>query len=342
MTVAPPSSARDMLPVVPTAMKVSPITVVIGDDEFLAERAIAAAIAAVRADDPEADVRDMTGGELEAGQLAELTSPSLFGERRVLVVREVDQVTKDVVDELSAACRDAAADDSDVRLVLVHKGGARGKPVVDAALGFGGRRVDCMKLTRPSERIDFVKAEMRAGGRSIADDGARALVDAVGNDLRDLAAACAQLATDTEGRIDAALIARYYRGRAEASGFAVADRAIEGKLGDALEQLRWALAVGTAPVLIASALAQGLRALAKVASASRGLRGAALARELGMPPWKIDRVQAQLRGWTATGVAAAIQAAAEADAAVKGGGTDPGYALEKAIMAIVEARSRAD
>ena len=238
---------------------------------------------------------------------------------------------------LLAACRDAG---DDVRIVLVHKGGTRGKAVVDAALGLGGRRIDCVKLTRPGERIEFVRDEFRAFGRVISDDGARALLDAVGNDLRELAAACAQLGTDTQGRVDAALVARYYRGRAEAGGFAVADRAIEGRLGDALEQWCGALSVGTAPVLVASALAQGVRALAKVASAPRGLRGADLARELGMPPWKIDRVKSQLRGWTPGGVAASVQAIAEADAQVKGGGTDAAYALEKAIMTIVAARGR--
>jgi DNA polymerase-3 subunit delta len=135
-------------------------------------------------------------------------------------------------------------------------------------------------------------------------------------------------------------VARYYRGRAEANGFAVADRAVEGRLGEALEQLRWALAVGVAPVLIASALAQGVRALAKVGTAtSRGLSGAALAREVALPPWKIDRVKGQLRGWRPEGVAAAVHAVAEADAAVKGGGTDAAYALEKAILAIVAARA---
>jgi len=319
----------------PTATIVTPVVVVIGDEEQLVERAIASAIAAVREADAQAAVRQLSGAELESGQLAELVGPSLFAERRLLVIRDAEQVAKGVADEIVAACRDA---DDDSRLVLVHKGGARGKAIVDAAIGAGGRRVDCAKLTRPAERIDFVQAEFRAAGRAINDEGARALLDAVGNDLRELAAACAQLSADTEGRVDAALVARYYRGRAEAGGFAVADRAIEGRLGDALEQLRWALAVGTAPVLVASALAQGLRALAKVAGASRGLRGADLARQLGMPPWKVDRVQSQLRGWTPTGVAAAVRAVAEADAQVKGGGTDAGYALEKAVMAVVAAR----
>lgn len=77
---------------------------------------------------------------------------------------------------------------------------------------------------------------------------------------------------------------------------------------------------GVAPVLITSALAQGVRAIGKLSSA-RGGRPADLARELGMPPWKIDRVRQQMRGWTPDGVSAALRAVAEADAGVKGGET---------------------
>jgi DNA polymerase III subunit delta len=252
------------------------------------------------------------------GQLAELTSPSLFGERRVLVLRDAEQLAKEVVDEVTAVMRDVA---DDIGVVLVHKGGARGKPLLDAALASGARRVECARLTRPGERVDFVRAEFRAAGRPVSEAGARALIEAVGNELRELAAACAQLVTDTDGQVDVELIGRYYRGRAEANGFAVSDRALEGRLGEALEQLRWALA--------------------KVASAPRGLYGAELARVLEMPPWKIERVKGQLRGWTPTGVAAAVTAIAQADEQVKGGGTDPGYALEKAVLAIVAARDAA-
>jgi DNA polymerase-3 subunit delta len=58
-----------------------------------------------------------------------------------------------------------------------------------------------------------------------------------------------------------------------------------------------------------------------------------------MPPWKIDRVQKQLRGWTGQGVAHAIGVVAETDAQVKGGAADTAYALEKAVSEIVRARS---
>jgi len=323
-----------MLPFVPSA-SASFVTAIVGDDEFLVERAVTAVVAHARTLDPDTDVRELAAAEFEAGQLAELTSPSLFGERRVLVIRDLDLLPKERLDDVVGAMHVAA---DDMVIVVTHKGGVRGKAMLDAALAAGATRVDCARITRPGERVDFVRAEFRRAGRPVADDGARALIEAVGNDLRELSAACAQLATDTDGRIDGESIARYYRGRPEANGFAVSDRALEGRVGDALEQLRWALAVGTAPVLITSALAQGVRALAKVASAPRGMGGAELARELAMPPWKIDRVRGQLRGWTPSGVSAAVTAIAQADEQVKGGGTDAGYALEKAVLAIVAAR----
>jgi DNA polymerase III delta subunit len=57
-----------------------------------------------------------------------------------------------------------------------------------------------------------------------------------------------------------------------------------------------------------------------------------------MPPWKIDTLRRQLRGWTPDGVAAALTAVAAADAAVKGGAVSSGYALERALVDIGVAR----
>ena len=202
--------------------------------------------------------------------------------------------------------------------------------------------IECPKLTRFAERLDFIRAEFRRAGRRADDGAARALLDAVGSDLRELAAACSQLAADTDGTIDETVVARYYRGRAEATGFTVADRAVEGHLAQALEQLRWALATGVSPVLICSALAQGVRLLGRVGSAPRGASSAALAAEVGAPPWKIDRVRQQLRGWHPNGIARALHAVAEADAQVKGEAASAAYALERAVRRIVASRAGED
>ncbi|MBO8198654.1 DNA polymerase III subunit delta [Streptomyces sp. A73] len=316
----------------------APLTVAVGQEELLIERAVRAVIDAARAADADTDVRDLAPGDLQPGTLAELTSPSLFAERKVVVVRAAQDLGADTVKDVKAYLTAPA---EEITLVLVHAGGAKGKGLLDAARKAGAREVECPKMTKPADRLAFVRGEFRSLGRAATAEACQALVDAIGSDLRELASACTQLTADVEGTIDEAVVGRYYTGRAEASSFTVADRAVEGKAAEALETLRWAVATGVAPVLITSALAQGVRAIGKLAGAPRGARAGDLARELGMPPWKIDRVRQQMRGWTPDGVAAALRAVAEADAAVKGGGMDPEYALEKAVVTIAgAARSR--
>jgi DNA polymerase-3 subunit delta len=93
-----------------------------------------------------------------------------------------------------------------------------------------------------------------------------------------------------------------------------------------------------APVLVTSALASSLRSLITVGSAPKGLSGGDLARHAGLPPWKVDAVRRQLRGWTGDGLAGAVRAVAVADADVKGAASDPAYALERAVVAVASAR----
>lgn len=336
------------------------VTLIVGEEEFLVDRAISRITAAARGrEDPagrsgrdgrgdpdgpggasdsgeEVEVHQLMPEAVSAGGLAELTQPSLFGERRVIVLRSAQDLNKDAVAALEKYLADPP---DDVTLVLTHAGGKKGAKLLEAARRAGARTINCPKVTKFRERLDFVRAEVHAAGRTITEDAARSLLDAVGHDLRELANACGQLVADTAGAIDEETIARYHWGRAEVTGFTVADRAVEGRSADALEQLRWALAVGVSPVLITGALAQGLRAIAKVGGASKS-DGQGLARELGMPPWKVDQVRKQLRGWDPEGVSTALRTVAETDAQVKGGGVDAEYALERAVLAIAAARSR--
>lgn len=310
------------------------VAVVAGDEELLVERAVARLVASWG--DSGADVREVTGAGLGLAELMSLTAPSLFGGASVLVIRGVQDTGKDAGEAL---VRLAAAPPPDLALVITHGGGAKGKALLTSLSRQAGEVIQCPKVTRVSDRMSFVRDEFRSSGRAIDESGVRALIDALGSDLREIASACSQLAADTTGTIDHSVVARYYRGRAEASGFTVADRAVEGRLSQALELLRWALAVGVSPVLITSGLAQALRLLGRVGSAPRSMRGAALAAEVGAPPWRIDKVRQQLRGWTPEGIAHAVAAVAEADAQVKGEGTNAGYALEAAIRTVVACRT---
>ncbi len=308
---------------------------VLGEEELLVSRAVADVAAAARAADPESDVRELAAAELAPGDLYDLLSPSLFGGRRVVVIRAVQEARPDTV----AVLRGYLADPADeVVLVLVHAGGARGKALVDAARAAGAAVVQCAKLTRAEERLAFLRAEVARVGGSITPEAAAVLLDAVGNDLRELATACSQLVSDTGGRVDAGAVTRYHRGRAEVTAFAVADRAVVGDVPGALEALRWALAIGVAHVLVADALADGVRSVARVSSAGRA-DPYSLASTLGMPPWKVKRAQSQSRGWTEPGLTRALRAVAALNAEVKGVAADPAYALEAAIRELAAARS---
>ena len=304
---------------------VPPLTLVTGPEELLADRAVTQIVAAARQADPAVEICDLAPGQLAPGGFAELVSPSLFGEAKVVILRGVQDLTADQVTEVTRYLKDPA--DTTV-LVLVHGGGVKGKGLLDAVKKLKPNLVDCPKLAKPGDRIGFVKAEFKRERRSITDDAARALSDAVGSDLRELAAAASQLVADTEGTVDDAAVARYYQGRAEVSGFAIADLAIEGKRFEALEQLRFALDTGVAPVLIVSAFATGLRRLGKVAAAGGN------ARDLGLPPWQVDKLRKQARSWNPARLGAAMRAVAETDAAVKGAGADPAYALEKLVLTL--------
>ncbi|NES29083.1 DNA polymerase III subunit delta [Micromonospora terminaliae] len=317
-----------------TPASLPPILLVLGDEELLATRAVAEAVARARSVDPDVDVREYQAGSLMVGEIAEMLSPSLFGGRRVLVLRSGQDARKDLVTALLGYAKNP---DPDVQLVVLHLGGAKGKAFADGLRAAGATVVPAAKLKGHRERVAFVRDEIRRLGGKCTEDAAETLIAAVGTDLRELAAACSQLVADTDGRIGADTVSRYYRGRVEVSGFTVADATMVGDVPGALEALRWALHVGVDPVPIADALADGVRTVARVASAGRG-SPYQLASSLGMPAWKIERAQRQGRGWTPEGLVEAMRVAAECNAAVKGGADDRAYALERAVFSVAAAR----
>ncbi len=301
---------------------------------MLVSRAVARLVAAARESDPTADVRDLRGEDVEAGTLLELLSPSLFGGTTVLVIRAAQDLEEAARDILVGYVADPMPD---TVLVIAHSGVTKGKRLLDAMKAAAVVTV-CAKVSKPAERLEFVQSEIREAGRTSTAGACRALVDAVGSDLRELAAAVAQLLSDNAavGVIDERLVARFYRGRAETTGFQIAEKAVSGDPAAALTLLRQAMHSGTPDLLVVSALAGAVREIASVRGAGRGSVGA-LAKQLGMPPWKIEKAQRLAGRWSDSGLAQALRAVAEADFLVKGGGVSPPYALERAVLAVARA-----
>jgi DNA polymerase-3 subunit delta len=255
----------------------------------------------------------------------------------VLVVRGLQDIAKDMTDPLVALVED---DDADLALLGVHAGGTKGKAVLEALKGVGATVVPVPKITSVRDREQFVVDEVKQAGGRIDREAATDLVAAIGTDLRELATACAQLVADVGKGIGVAEVATYYRGRAESSGFTVADRAVEGNAAAAIETLRWAFGTGLDPILVSSSLAANLRLIAQVAAAGQGSPDAVAAR-LGMPAWKVRRAQDWLRRWRPDALARAVRAVAVADADLKGAGDDAAYAVERAVLIVAEAANSA-
>ncbi|PID96660.1 MAG: DNA polymerase III subunit delta [Actinomycetales bacterium] len=317
---------------------VPPFVLVAGPERLLAERAVAGVLAELREADPELETIRLAPAAYEPGELGLHSSPSLFGGSTAIVVEDVDEAGDDLLADLLAMVADPSPE---VTVVVVHKSGMRGKKLLEALKKSGARVIDCPAVKSDRDKSDFVVHEFRRQGRTVTSPAVQALVEAVGKDLRELAAACSQLVADTDGAadpIDDRLVEVYHGGKVEASGFRVADAVIAGQTGEALRLLRHAIASGVDPVPIVAVLAAQLRTLVKVGAAGRG-SSAQVAKTLGMAPWQVDKARRSIGHWDGPSLGAAIQAVASADVEVKGGGRDPVYAVERAILAVASARA---
>src|SRR5262249_31345321 len=155
-----------------------PVGVVVGDEELLVERAVARLVAVAVADTG-AGVREVAAGSLNPGGLASLPSPSLFDAPPLVVITRAQEPGtgggKEVAEELAAV---VASPPADVRIVVTHAGGAKGKALLTSLTRSGAQVVDCPKITRIGDRMTFVREEFRAAHRRIDDSGVRALIDA--------------------------------------------------------------------------------------------------------------------------------------------------------------------
>ena len=311
------------------------IYLLLGSESALADRALSKITAELR--EEKAEITTLFAGDVSVGEISDALSPSLFSERRALILRDLQDLVEDAKIEIT---RYLDQIDPTLTLVLVHKGGVKGKALLDQIKKAKPELIACDPLKKESEKEDFVKNLFLDLGRKASPAAISALVNATGTDLRELSASVSQLAADSPaGVIDESHVNKYHQGKIETTGFDVADKVIDGNFAESLLTLRHALTTGTDPVMITSAIASSLRGIAKVSGANRAQKSFELAGELGMAPWQIDKARRQLNGWNANTLTAAVEAIAKCDAAVKGGAGDPVYALEQALSRICAARA---
>ncbi|RAV33697.1 DNA polymerase III subunit delta [Corynebacterium heidelbergense] len=309
----------------------APANLILGTETFLAERRRSAIVAAARAhaDAPDVPVEMHKATDITAPELAELLSPSLFSEDRIIVVTGVEDAAQDTVKLLEQAIADPA---DGVVLVMIHTGKGRNKKLVNTWPKMGVQVHSAGEL-KGRDRHAFVEQEFRSHGVRVSPDVVSLVLDSVGSGLRELASAISQLAADTGGNVTADSVRKYYQGRAEVTGFEVADLAVTGRLYEAVVAARRALQLGVPHVLLAAAMCGAVADIARVAGARRidPRRDAA---DYGMAPWKLEKTMRHARMWSPEAISEGLQVVAHLDADVKGRSQSADYAVEHAVRRI--------
>jgi DNA polymerase-3 subunit delta len=312
------------------------LTLITGPESFLVERAMARLIAQAQAEVPDTGVTTQAAAELSGGLLDQMTGTDLFSSATVACLTGAEKLPKSLEAALAQAL---AAIGDNTAWIVCHAGGNQSKALLAALTNRAAQVIDCQPI-KGKELGRFVAQEARLGGKTLTTDAAQRLVDAVGTDARSLAAAVSQLLADTDAdTISAAVVNRYFAGRATTTAFAVSDDAMAGRVGEAIVKLRWALSTGVPHILITGALANSLRQVGGYVAAAR--RHEPTAAEIGVPAWKLRDVAATARAWSEPALAGAIRAVAQADAQIKGAAQDPDFALERLIIKLAGLRRAA-
>ena len=252
-----------------------PVYLVTGSDELLVRRSVDALLAQLRDEQDDLDVEIADVPETE--RLPELRTASLFGGRKVVVLRGAEGLAGTLKTEVEGYLEDPS---DEAVLVLAATGTGRIKKIARLADEHGERS----KVSIPADWDDrgwdrLVGEEFRLLGRSADASAIAAIRSRAGNDAAAIASKVAQVvaATPEGASVSADDVEAVVEGHGRQSAFAIADAVTDRDPATALVALRGALEGGEAPLAIVGALTYRFRQLLQA-------RAGATAKEVGTSP----------------------------------------------------------
>ena len=296
-----------------------------GEDAFLLREAALGALGDLHA--VEVDAAEWRGGELQ-----DLATPSLFGERRALLITDARALSKEALVELAEY---VAAPDPDSPLVLACQVAERGKP--PAALS---------KLVEPAGEVRQVQLQRKdlepwlvqraaAAGTVLTPPAARALVEVLGEDIAQLDSALVQVASAFPGEdVRPAQVHQQFRGLGEQKTWDLCDKAFAKDLPGAIRSLRAIEESGDEALMVLGGIASRIRDLLKVRALPDRMPPTEVARAAGLRfDWQARRYQRQARNFSLAELVGLHDRITEADRSLKSGG-DAGVVMPALIVTI--------
>jgi DNA polymerase-3 subunit delta len=296
---------------------------VLGDDPYLVSEAISEALSGV--DQLSVDRFSPEDDPVQIFQALE--SPSVFGGRRAVVLRGVDEARGDLQRRIAAYLE---TPNPDCLLILTS---ARPLPSIVPLVRKAGRVVEASRGRR-SDLFSWLKREAKDRDLRLQGEAMTALVEALGEERMALASALDELALalGRGARVGAGEVRRQFQGRAETKIFAFLDAVSSRDIGPALSALHRLLAQGESPQALLAALARHFRLMLLVAEAPP----AQAAQVLGLSPWRAQKIQGQSKGFSVPELAEAYRALARADHRMKTGEEPEGLTLERLVVSVAE------
>jgi DNA polymerase III subunit delta len=289
------------------------VTLLWGEDVFLLREAALASLGQLRA--TEVNAAEWTGGELQ-----DLATPSLFGEARALLITDARSLTKDALAELATYL---AAPDPDATLIICCQVAERGK--VPAAMAKLVKDVGTTRdVSVPRKELEpWVASRARSLGVDMGVPGARALVETLGQEPGQLAAALEQLASAfPEQKVTAQVVAQQFRGLGEQKAWDLCDKAFSKDLAGAIRSLRSIEEGGDDALKTLGAIASRVRDLIKVRALPDRTPPNTAAKAAGLRfEWQGRRYQQQARNFSMAQLLTLHERVTEADRALKSGAT---------------------
>lgn len=309
-----------------------PAYLVRGDDPTLVSRALSGLLADLSGDD-ELAVENLPD-DADAGAVVEaLSTPSLLGDRRVVVVREAGRFAADEAADIAAYLAEPAPD---AVLVLVAGGGALSRKLSDAVRK-SGHIVEAGVSTRANakERTQWFADQVAASPVSLAPGAAKRLQAHLGEEmgrletlLAGLASAYGDGATVTEDELEPFLGA--------AGGVApwdLTDCIDRGDAAGAIVALRRMLEGGQRPpIVVLASLSRHVLSLLKMDGSGARNDGEAAAL-LGMKPYPARKVLSQARKLGGDKVRRAVKLTAQADLDIRGASEWPPELVLEVLVA---------
>jgi DNA polymerase-3 subunit delta len=307
-----------------------PVRLLWGDDPFLLREAALAALGNLE-HPAEADAQAWQGGELQ-----DLATPSLFGEPRGLLVTCLRAPSKEVLGELATYL---AAPDPAAALVITCEVGERAAKAPAALTKLIEPFGEVRKVAVDRKGLEaWLLDRAKASQIDLAGPAARALVDTLGEDPGQLAAALDQLADAFPGQsITKEQVAKQFRGIGEQKVWDLCDRAFSKDLPGAIRSLRSLEEGRDEPLMLLGGIAGRLRDLIKVREQPDGLSPRDLAAAAGLRfDWQARRYRDQVRNFSMPELLRLHARITETDRALKSGST--GDVVMPALIAEIATR----